>query len=115
MMQEIFQRGPIACSIYANQALDDYTGGIFEETEIYDHTNHAISVVGWGVEHGKKFWIVRNSWGSSWGEEGFFRIVRGINNIMIEASCGWATPIPGIIKEVHNVTSEAKPEPETDK
>jgi len=112
-MQEIFQRGPIPCSVYATQELDDYTGGIFEDKDgPYSHTNHVVSIVGWGVEHGRKFWVVRNSWGSSWGEEGFFRIVRGVNNILVETHCAWATPIKNIIKEVHNITSEVTDMPE---
>jgi len=71
---------------------ENYTGGIFE-----DHTNatgldHDISIVGYGVENGVKFWKVRNSWGEHFGEHGFFRIVRGVNNLVIESDCNWATP-----------------------
>jgi len=94
IMQEIYQRGPIACYIAANQALDDYTGGIFYDKTGFLDVDHVVSIVGWGVEHGVKFWIVRNSWGTSWGEEGFFRIVRGVNNLAIESECAWATPLP---------------------
>jgi len=112
MLQEIFQRGPISCSVHATQELDDYTGGIFEDkTGPYPTTNHAISVVGWGVEHGVKYWLVRNSWGSHWGEQGFFRIRRGIDNLLIESHCAWATPIPEIIKEVHNITESEMNDP----
>jgi len=115
-MQEVFQRGPIACYIAANQALDDYTGGIFEDKTGFMDIDHVVSIVGWGVEHGKKFWIVRNSWGTSWGEEGFFRIVRGVNNLNLESECAWATPTPEIyttynITNSTNSTTEQKVEP----
>ena len=60
MMQEIFQRGPIHCPVTNNPTLVSYTGGIYEDKEGWDQkpTNHAISVVGWGVENGVKYWVV---------------------------------------------------------
>jgi len=95
MMQEIYQRGPIACGIVANQELLDYKSGIFDYeggTGPAD-IDHDISVVGFGVAGGIKFWTVRNSWGSAWGEDGFFRLIRGTNNIQIEHDCSWTTPV----------------------
>ena len=92
MMQEIYQRGPIACGIAVPDALEDYTGGIFHDTTGDQSIVHDVSVVGWGVEDGVKYWTVRNSWGTHWGELGFFRVVRGVNNIAIESDCAWATP-----------------------
>lgn len=92
MMQEIYQRGPIACGIAVPDALEDYTGGIFEDKTGDMNIVHDISVVGWGVEDGVKYWTVRNSWGTHFGEDGFVRVIRGVNNIAIESDCAWATP-----------------------
>ena len=37
-------------------------------------------------------WVVRNSWGTYWGERGWFKILRGANHLFIEEDCGWAVP-----------------------
>ena len=96
MMKEDYSRGPIACEIDSNP-LENYTSGILKPDESYEpHTNHIISVVGWGEDEvtGEKYWIVRNSWGTYWGESGWFKIVRGVNALLIEHNCFWATPEP---------------------
>lgn len=38
---------------------------------------HAVKMIGWGVEGGVKYWICSNSWGTGWGENGFFKIKMG--------------------------------------
>jgi cathepsin X len=112
MMQEIYQRGPIACGIAVPDALENYTGGIFHDTTGDTNIVHDISVVGFGVENGVKYWTVRNSWGTHWGESGFFRVVRGINNIGIESECAWATPRDTWSKPViHQTTTAEKNDP----
>lgn len=83
-----------------------YTGGIYEDTTGDTDLVHEISVVGYGVEDGKKFWVARNSWGTSWGEQGFFRVVRGTNNIGIESDCAWATPVDTWTTEVKHITTD---------
>ena len=71
-----------------------YTGGIFSQKKDFIALNHEISIVGWGLDEtsGKEFWIGRNSWGTYWGEYGFFRIEMHENNLGIETQCYWATP-----------------------
>merc|ERR1719379_1400011 len=63
MAKEIYARGPISCGIDAAPILN-YQGGIVDEAG--DGIDHVISVVGWGNQDGKKYWIVRNSWGEYW-------------------------------------------------
>ena len=59
--------------------MQSYSSGIIDPTAAQCTTNldHAIVIVGWGVEGATKYWKVRNSWGTGWGEEGYFRIIRG--------------------------------------
>lgn len=57
-MQEIYQRGPIGCSIVSNKQLQEYTHGIYHDKTGLEknETNHVVSIVGWGEENGVKFW-----------------------------------------------------------
>lgn len=60
--------------------LSSYQSGILEGTACkgkVSDIDHAVAVVGFGVENGKKYWIIRNSWASNWGEKGYFRAIRG--------------------------------------
>eukprot|EP01132_Coremiostelium_polycephalum_P001946 gene1946-2382_t len=92
MMAEIYQRGPIACGITVDDNFVAYSGGIYTGPADSGEINHEISVVGWGSENGIDYWIARNSWGTYWGEMGWFRLQRGINLLNIESDCDWAVP-----------------------
>lgn len=96
MMNEIYNRGPIACSLYAHTpAFSDYNSGIITDKTSYNSTTHVVVVTGWGVDSdsGMRYWIGRNSFGSAWGEEGWFKLQRGANCLNIEKHpCAWAVP-----------------------
>ena len=51
-----------------------YSSGILDTTQCGTDLDHAITAVGYGTENGKNYFIVRNSWGPSWGEKGYIRI-----------------------------------------
>jgi len=97
------QRGPIACAIATPPDFISHPGwDIYEDKENKAQIDHIISVVGYGSENGKDYWILRNSWGTYWGYYGWARVARGINNIHIEEDCSWATPSnngQGILKK----------------
>lgn len=88
MMVEVRAGGPIACGIDAEPLLD-YTGGVIATAG--QTVNHVVSVVGWGSDSGGRYWIVRNSWGTFWGEMGFVRVRHGA--LKIEEQCSWASPM----------------------
>jgi len=84
--------GPLAVALNA-EPLQFYEGGILDlGADECDPAglNHGVTLVGYGVENGTEYWIVKNSWGSRWGEEGYFRFalgkgVCGINTYVITA------------------------------
>jgi cathepsin X len=92
IMAEIAARGPVSAYINANCLEEpEYTGGIIMyDTCVTRTTNHAIQLNGWGSENGVDYWIGRNSWGTYWGEKGFFRIVRG--GAYKPGTAYWAVP-----------------------
>lgn len=93
VMAEVFARGPVAAAVNG-QALHEYQGGIYRDTNASRQTTHMVSIVGWGVTNNstEPYWIIRNSWGQYWGEMGYARILSGKNVLGIEESIVWATP-----------------------
>jgi cathepsin C len=84
MMLEIMRNGPIALGFEVSQQLMHYSKGVFVAVpdlvgrSKWQPSNHAVLAIGWGkTETGVPYWIAKNSWGHSWGESGYFRIVRG--------------------------------------
>jgi hypothetical protein len=80
IMQELYSKGPLAAGINSNK-LKFYRSGIIDvDVSQCDPLNltHIVLIVGYGESYtGKQYWIVKNSWGSDWGEDGYFRVARG--------------------------------------
>lgn len=80
--------GPVAASIDGSHAsFQLYSSGIYDDPKCDElNVNLYLAIVGFGIEGETEYWIVRNSWGASWGEEGYIRMIKGMNN-----RCGYAT------------------------
>jgi len=75
----LYTNGPLAIAINADP-FQYYTGGIIDEDEWScdpEGLNHGVVLVGYGNESGVDYWIIRNSWGDYWGEDGYVRVARG--------------------------------------
>jgi len=87
----LYKNGPLSVAVNG-KFLQFYRGGIIDTTHANCdpmNMNHAVNIVGYGVSpRGTKYWIVRNTYGPNWGENGYFRMSRGkgtcgINNFII--------------------------------
>ncbi len=84
--QAICTHGSVAVAVYATSAFQHYVGGVFNEHDTTHGINHAVVLIGW--DDTKQAWLMRNSWGTSWGdtcgygaEKGYMWISYNSNNI----------------------------------
>ena len=79
--------GPVSIAVDASIGWQLYAGGIMRSFLCSSNPkklDHGVAIAGYGTDKGNDYWIVRNSWGSMWGEKGYARIARGKN------ACGLA-------------------------
>uniref|UniRef100_A0A669PGZ4 Counting factor associated protein D n=1 Tax=Phasianus colchicus TaxID=9054 RepID=A0A669PGZ4_PHACC len=85
----LFKHGPVAVNIDAShKSFTFYANGVYEEPHCGNETSeldHAVLAVGYGVLHGKSYWLIKNSWSTYWGNDGYILMAMKDNN------CGVAT------------------------
>jgi cathepsin L len=82
MKAALCKYGPIAASVKVTEHFQAYTGGVFDEFASVNgpkDINHAITIAGW--DDSKKAYLLKNSWGTDWGEKGYMWIQYGCNNV----------------------------------
>jgi cathepsin L len=87
-MENAAAAGCVSVAIEADQtAFQYYSSGVLTGT-CGTNIDHAVLVVGYGTQSGQEYWKVKNSWGTSWGEQGYVLICRNCNKNGNEGECG---------------------------
>jgi len=105
MLQALYEGGPLAVGFFVYGDFMNYKSGIYHHVDSlsdnlnrfnpFEITNHAVLLVGWGVDATtqEKYWIVKNSWGEGWGIDGYFWIRRGTDECGFESLAVESTPV----------------------
>ena len=94
LKEAVALKGPIAIAIEADtRTFQSYSSGIITSESCGTNLDHGVLIAGYGSENGVKYWLVKNSWGTSWGENGYVKIARsdstndaGICGVAMETS-----------------------------
>lgn len=84
IMREIMTNGPVEAAFTVFADFPNYKSGVYQHVSGEELGGHAIKILGWGVENNTPYWLVANSWNPSWGDNGFFKILRGSDECGIE-------------------------------
>jgi len=84
LARALVEKGPVAVSVAAN-TWSEYSSGVFDNCDKDAIINHAVTLYGYGKAGKDKYWTIKNSWGPTWGENGYIRLLRHDSE---EAYCG---------------------------
>lgn len=89
LLEAVATKGPVVVSVDAS-GWSMYSSGVYDGCDADAIVNHAVLLVGYGTDDvsGKKYWLIRNSWGKDWGEGGFIRLQRHDSDSGSAGHCG---------------------------
>ncbi|XP_052261582.1 cathepsin B-like [Dreissena polymorpha] len=83
---EIMTNGPVEAAFTVYADFPTYKSGVYQHKSGQMLGGHAIKILGWGTEDSTPYWLVANSWNEDWGDQGFFKILRGSDECGIESN-----------------------------
>merc|ERR1719421_620329 len=87
-LEQAVSKGPVSIAIEADQtAFQFYKSGVFDKA-CGTRLDHGVLIVGYGQEQGEKYWIVKNSWGATWGDDGYILMAKDVSSK--SGTCGLA-------------------------
>jgi cathepsin L len=92
LVAKVAENGPTSICMDASRAtFQTYKEGIYDDPKCTKTTmDHAVGLVGYAAEGGRKYWILRNSWGTVWGIAGYMKLLRGVN----QCGCAAVAVVP---------------------
>jgi len=76
--------GPVEADFIVYSDFVNYKSGVYVQTSSDELGGHAIKIVGYGTESGVDYWLCQNSWTTTWGDQGYFKIRKGTDECGIE-------------------------------
>ncbi len=85
IMVEVYKNGPVEVAFTVYEDFAHYKSGVYRYIAGDVLGGHAVKLIGWGTtDDGDDYWILANQWNRSWGDDGFFKMLRGVNECGIE-------------------------------
>ncbi|CAG2166324.1 unnamed protein product [Oppiella nova] len=80
-LKEMVSEGPVAVGIDASlKSFKLYKSGVYVDNTCHNPMNHGVVVAGYGVSDGQEYWLIKNSWDTTWGEAGYMKMARNNDN-----------------------------------
>jgi len=95
---EIYARGPVETGFDVYADFMNYKSGVYQHVSGAYEGGHAVKILGWGTEGSTAYWLCANSWDTTWGEKGFFRIKQG--NCGIDSATYACNPAVSVADEI---------------
>jgi len=101
--KELVEKGPAVMSFEPSEDFMYYKNGVYRSGphkihQEWEQVDHAVLLVGYGADKGVDYWTMQNSWGDDWGEDGYFRMARGID----ESGCESIVVAADVVQESSN-------------